>query len=96
MDEKNVKTVLPAGVIVKSMDIPNKTTKDLGLAAALHVEGCRLIQVDKSDPKKQIFHFGGGENADRVERQWYDQTLIVCAPNYYGSLRLLKTLIHNS
>lgn len=86
---------LPQGVVVKN-DIPNFTTKDLGLASALHSEGVRLIRVDRTDPKKQVFHFAGGELADRVERQWYDQTLVVCAPIFYSSIRMLKALLHNT
>lgn len=93
--EAGVKFAEPAGVIYKQGDVPNKTTKDLGLASAMHVEGCRLIRVDKTDPRKQVFHFAGGDLADRVERQWYDGTHIVSSSNYYASIRLLKTLIHN-
>lgn len=82
---------LPAG-IVKDIE---KTTKDLYLAAALHAEGCRYLKVDKTDPTRMVFVFEGGANADRVEQQWYQDTLVISATSYAKSIRTMKSIIHS-
>lgn len=84
----------PQGVVIKE-DIPNKTTKDLELAAALHVEGCRFLDINKEDPKRQVFIFAGGELADKVERDFYAGLAIGSYSAYAASLRRMKSLIHN-
>lgn len=93
MDKQRLATD-PQGVIINK-DIPNKTTKDLYLAAALHCEGCRLLGLDKTDPRRIVFIFAGGELADRVEREWYADVLVVSASRYASSIRMCKSAIHN-
>lgn len=87
-----LKTVAPVGVVKEAI---SKRTKDLYLAAALHCEGCPYVSVDRTDPTRMIFVFEGGENADRVEREWFSQTLVVSATAYAASLRMMKSVIHN-
>ena len=82
----------PIGLVKEAID---KTTKDLYLAAALHSEGCKYIRVDKSEPTRMVFVFEGGENADRVEREWYSRTLAVSAYDYASSIRMMKSVIHS-
>ena len=82
----------PAGLIKEAID---KTTKDLYLAAALHSEGCKYVRVDKTDPTRMVFVFEGGDNADRVEREWYSRTLAVSAYDYASSIRMMKSVIHS-
>lgn len=81
----------PKGVVKEAI---SKTTKDLYLAAAFHAEGCRFQGIDKTDRTRMVFEFEGGENADRIERQWYEKSLVVSATSYAESLRQMKTLIH--
>lgn len=81
----------PVG-IVKDIE---KTTKDLYLAAALHAEGCRYLKVDKTDPTRMVFVFEGGDNADRVEREWYQDVLVISATSYAKSIRTMKSIIHS-
>jgi hypothetical protein len=95
MPTETVKPVVvpqPAGKII---EVVNKQTKDLYLASAFHTEGCRLQEVDKTDRTRMVFVFEGGELADRVERQWYEGTLVVSATSYAASLRLMKSAIHS-
>jgi hypothetical protein len=87
-----VNKMAPTGVI---QEVVNKETKDLYLAAAYHCEGCRFIEIDKTDRTRMIFKFEGGELADRIERQWYESTLVVSATAYAASLRQMKSLIHS-
>lgn len=82
----------PAGIIKEAI---NKETRDLYLAAAFHAEGCKLVDVDKTDASRMIFIFEGGENADRVEREWRQNTLLGVYPVYAASLRMMKSLIHS-
>ena len=82
----------PAGII---KELVSKATKDLYLAAALHCEGCKFQEIDKTDRTRMVFIFEGGELADRVERQWYEATLVVSATSYAASLRICKSLIHS-
>ena len=82
----------PIGVIE---EVVNKETKDLGLAAAFHAEGCKLIEIDKADRTRMVFKFAGGELADRVERDWWQGTAIGSYTVYYASLRMMKSLIHS-
>ena len=82
----------PTGVV---KELVNKDTKDLYLAAAFHCEGCKYLEIDKSDRTRMVFWFAGGELADRVEQQWYSGTLVVSATSYAASLRLCKSLIHS-
>ena len=88
----DVKKNLPAGVIVEAI---NKETKDLYLAAAFDCEGVRFLDIDKTDRTRMIFKFEGGDFADRVERQWWDNTLVVSATSYAASIRKMKSAIHN-
>ena len=87
-----LKAPQPTGVV---QELVNKQTKDLYLASAFHTEGCKLIQVDKTDRTRMVFVFAGGELADRVERQWYEGVLVVSATAYAASLRLMKSAIHS-
>lgn len=86
------KKIEPAGVV---QEVVNKSTKDLYLAAAFFTEGCRFLELDKSDRSRMVFWFGGGELADRVEREWNEGTLVVSATAYAASLRHAKSLIHS-
>lgn len=86
------KNLEPKGVIEEAI---KKSTKDLYLAAAFFCEGCRYLDIDKSDKTRMVFWFEGGENADRVEREWYTKTLVVSATSYAEALRTCKSLIHN-
>lgn len=88
----DAKKTQPAGVIIEAI---NKETKDLYLAAALDCEGVRFLEIDKSDRTRMIFKFEGGEFADRVERQWWDNTLVVSATSYAASIRKFKSMIHS-
>ena len=84
-------TLKPQGVVV----IPPKETKDLYLAAALHAEGCKYLGIDRTDPTRMIFRFEGGENADRIEREWYQQLCVGSYSAYAQSIRQMKSLIHS-
>jgi len=90
----DTKPTEPQGLVIKQ-DVPNKTTKDLYLAAAMQCEGCRFLGLDKADPKRMVFSFAGGELADRVEREWYADILVVSASRYASCLRTCKSLIHS-
>lgn len=87
-----IKRTEPVGVIKEAID---KNTKDLYLAAALHCEGCRYKSVDRTDRTRMVFVFEGGDLADRVERDWYAQNLVVSATSYAASLRMMKSVIHS-
>lgn len=94
-DPQKAETKLdPQGVVIKQ-DIPNKTTKDLYLAAAFHAEGCRLLGIDRTDPKRMVFSFAGGELPDRVEKEWYAGIAVGSYSVYAASLRTCKSLIHS-
>lgn len=82
----------PSGLI---RELVNKDTKDLYLASAFHSEGCKFLGVDKTDRTRMIFKFEGGELADRIEKQWYESTLVVSATAYASSLRMMKSVIHS-
>ena len=82
----------PSGII---KELVNKETKDLYLAASFHCEGCKFLDIDKTDRTRMVFVFEGGELADRVERQWYQGILVVSATIYAASLRTMKSLIHS-
>jgi len=82
---------IPTGVI-KEID---KETKDLYLAAAMDCEGVKFVDLDKTDRTRMIFKFEGGEHADNVERQWWNNTLVVSATNYAASIRKFKSLVHS-
>ena len=83
----------PIGVIKEAI---NQETKDLYLAAALHCEGCRFITIDKTDRTRMVFVFEGGDNADRVVRQWYEGNLVGALTSYASSIRQMKSLIHST
>jgi len=88
MSDKNNE---PTGVIKELVDKP---TRDMYLAAAFHAEGCELKEVDRTDPTRLVFIFEGGENADRVEREWYAERLLVIASRYANSVRTIKSRIY--
>lgn len=82
---------IPTGV-VQELD---KETKDLYLAAAMDCEGVKFVDLDKTDKTRMIFKFEGGEHADNVERQWWNNTLVVSATGYAASIRKMKSLVHS-
>lgn len=90
-DEKKANE--PTGVI---KELVEKPTRDMYLAAAYHAEGCELKDVDRTDPTRLVFVFEGGENADRVEREWFSDKLLVIASRYANSIRTVKSLIYAS
>lgn len=92
LEAQTTKTPQPSGVI---KEVVNKETKDLYLAAAFHAEGCKFLEIDKTDRTRMIFKFEGGELPDRVEKDWYQGTLLGVYPIYAASLRLMKSLIHS-
>ena len=82
----------PIGIVV---ELVNKTTKDLYLAAAYQAEGCRFLNLDKSDRSRMVFEYAGGALADQVERQWNEATLVVSATVYAAAIRHCKSMIHS-
>ena len=82
----------PTGVVKEAI---NKETRDMGLAAAFHAEGCKLIDVDKTDRTRMVFKFEGGEHADEVERRWFQGDCIGSYTVFYASLRMMKSLVHS-
>jgi len=82
---------LPTGV-VKELD---KETRDLYLAAAMDCEGVKFVEVDKTDRTRMIFKFEGGEHANNVEMQWWNNTLVVSATQYAASIKKFKSLVHS-
>lgn len=92
LEAQTTKTPQPSGVI---KEVVNKETKDLYLAAAFHAEGCKFLEIDKTDRTRMIFKFEGGELADQTEKDWYQGTLLGVFPIYAASLRLMKSLIHS-
>jgi len=81
----------PKGIV----QVLPKETKDLYLAAALHAEGCNYLGIDRTDPTRMVFRFEGGDNADRVEKEWYQQRLVGSMSAYAQSIRQMKSLIHS-
>ncbi len=83
---------LPVGIVLEGVQ---KETKDLYLAAAFDAEGVRFIEIDKTDKTRMIFKFEGGEHANNVEKQWWNNSLVVSATAYAASIRKFKSLIHS-
>ena len=58
-------------------------TSDLGLASALSCIGYKILELDRSDPRRIIFRFNGEkQDLEKAAREYWD-----------GSLRLPPALL---
>ena len=70
-------------------------TSNIGLASYLHALGGKIIDIDKSNPKEQVFLFKLTDELDAAIEHYYDSTGLVsglAVDNSRGELfRLLRS-----
>jgi len=77
------------------MEIKEYTTRDMYLAAAFMAEGVKYLKADRTDPKKMLFVFEDNGEADRINAQWANATLVISATSFADALRRIKSIIHS-
>jgi len=74
-------------------------TTDLYYAAALMANGAVLSKTDKSDSRHMRFYItiptGSKCDAEELESQWANSTLMVNAALFRDSIQRLKAIIHS-
>jgi hypothetical protein len=76
------------------MEIKEYPLRDMYLSAAFMAEGVKYLRADRTDPKKMQFIFEDNGDADRINAQWANATLLVSATAFADALRRIKSIIH--
>jgi hypothetical protein len=69
-------------------------TTDLGLAASLCCVGYRVVDVDKSNPKRVVFCFENNFELKTKVSEFWDNSLLIPASTLLENIRLLKSRIY--
>lgn len=67
---------------------------DLGLSGALLLDNFRLIDLNKTNPRKVIFLFEYRDNIKQAVNDYFSNNFQVDALEYFGTLRTLKNRIY--
>ncbi len=68
-------------------------TPDLTLAAVLSLQ-FPIHRIDKSNPKRSVFHFVRNESLDEIVDQYWNQSLSVEPQELAMQLRKIKTRLY--
>lgn len=71
------------------------TTSDLGLATALIAAGFKLVDLDKSNPRRAEFVFARDERINEAVNAHWNSELMVSSFEYFDWLKKLKTRIYS-
>lgn len=71
------------------------TTHDLGVAAALIVQGYELVSLDKGVPSKVKFIFRGAKGIGQCMQDFWDNKLQGNLQDYFNALKRLKNQIYS-
>ncbi len=69
-------------------------TYDLGISAALITLGYRLLDLDKSNPRKVQFHFIFEESIEEVVNSYWSDNLEVNPRTYFDNIKMLKNRLY--
>lgn len=72
----------------------NYTTYDLGLSAALITIGCKLVGIEKTNPKRVLFIFQGEEEIEKKVESFWNNEMIVSPRHYFDNIKMLKNRIY--
>lgn len=70
-------------------------TYDIGLAASLVTLGYKLIDVDKSNPRKSQFMFNRDEQTEKMVNKYWDDSLTLPARSFVDNLKMLKNRLYS-
>ncbi len=70
-------------------------TSDLGLATALVAVGYKLVDLDKSNPRRAEFKFIDDEQLRMAADDYWNSALNVSALAYFDWLKRLKTRLYS-
>lgn len=71
------------------------TCHDLGLGASLRALGVPMLEMRRSDGKRFVFVFEGGEEVVAIERAYWSGNLPVDALAFFNAIKVMKSLIHS-
>lgn len=70
-------------------------THDLGVAAALIVQDCQLVSLDKSERSRVKFIFKGSEDVNQGIQDYWDNKLQGSLQEYFNAIKRLKNQIYS-
>lgn len=70
-------------------------TSDLGLASFLACEGLLIERLDKSNPRRVVFHFSDGVAAEQLAKQYWEGIARVPPLALFLAHRTLKQRLYN-
>ena len=71
-------------------------TFDLGLASALISLGYKLLDLDKSNPRKAQFLFIPEDSLEEAVESYWSDHLEVNPRNYFDNIKMLKNRIYTN
>ena len=71
----------------------NFSTYDLGLATVLVTLGYKLLELDKTNPKKIRFVFKKDKNISQTMLSYWDDEIKLPAQTLFNNQKMLKTRI---
>lgn len=70
-------------------------THDLGISAALLCLNYKLLDINKTSPRKAMFIFSREDGIENAADQYFTDQLEVKARAYFDHLRALKNMLYN-
>lgn len=71
------------------------TCHDLGLCASLRALGVPMLEMRRSDGRRFVFVFKGGEEVVALERAYWSGKLPIDALTFFNAIKVVKSLIHS-
>jgi hypothetical protein len=75
-------------------DNQNVFISDLALAASLLSKDVRLVNLDKTEPRKVKFAFKRTAVAEKIIDQFWNDQLLLNPRTYFDNIKLLKNRIY--
>jgi hypothetical protein len=72
------------------------TTYDLGCSTALLSAGFKLLNIEKSNPKKALFIFKKSKRIESVANSYFSDNLKVKARSFFDHLKALKNKLYGN
>jgi len=72
------------------------STYDLGLATTLTTLGYKLLELDKTNPKKVRFVFKEEKNIEQIMLKYWNDEITLPALSLFNNLKTLKNRLYSN
>lgn len=75
---------------------PLFSTDNFALAIFLKIKNCKLLQINKQNPRRAIFIFEDTPERERLTKDYWEGKTFVEPQSFYNTQRELKTLLYDN